>query len=244
MPVLGNYIKVAVDPMDEPVFVPHAKSLRVIGGTATELPDGSGGNARAFIFSQVNLRGIFKLKINAIIYDRDTHVETYITAPDRVLVFEPQIRETLADKLDMSNCDIRCANEKSCGAVIYRKRSGNIEYLLVKNKRGNNWGFPKGHIEIGENEHDTAIREVKEETGLDIIPINGFRVLSEYHPRGHIFKQVVFFLAEMPETGEVVPQQAEIDRYMWADYGLAMRTFRFNNDRNVLNKARERLKSL
>jgi len=54
---------------------------------------------------------------------------------------------------------------------------------------------------------------------------------------------VVFFLAEMPEGGEIVPQQSEIDRFIWADYGLAMRTFRFNNDRNVLTQARDWLRS-
>ena len=244
MPVLGNYIRIAIDPAAEPVFVPRSKTLRVISGTATELASHSGQNTTAYIFSPVNLRGIVRLQISAIVTDRRTNVETYIATPDKVMVFEPQIRETLADRLDMGASSVKCANEKSCGAVIYRKRSGNIEYLLVKNKRGGNWGFPKGHIEIGENEYDTAMREVKEETGLDIVPLSGFRVLSEYHPRGKIFKQVVFFLAEMPETGEIVPQQAEIDRYMWADYGLAMRTFRFNNDRNVLTKARDWLRSV
>ena len=243
MPVLGNYIRINITPGAEPVFVPRSKILRVIKGNATELAGHSGQNTTAYIFSNMTLHGIVKLQISAIVTDRSTGVETYIASPDKVMVFEPQIREALADVLDMDNSSVKCANEKSCGAVIYRKRSGNIEYLLVKNKRGGNWGFPKGHIEIGENEYDTAMREVKEETGLDIVPLSGFRVLSEYHPRGKIFKQVVFFLAEMPETGEIVPQQAEIDRYMWADYGLAMRTFRFNNDRNVLTKARDWLRS-
>lgn len=249
MPVLGNYIRITIDPAAEIIYVPHSKTLRVISGTATELPASSGkspkssGAAKAYIFSPVTLKGIVKVRISAIITDPATGTETYITTPDRVMVFEPQIREALGGKMDLSGCYIKCSNEKSCGAVIYRKRSGNIEYLLVKNKRGGNWGFPKGHIEIGETEYDTAMREVKEETGLDIVPLNGFRVLSEYHPRGKIFKQVVFFLAEMPETGEIVPQQAEIDRYMWADYGLAMRTFRFNNDRNVLTKARDWLRT-
>ncbi|MBQ9993741.1 MAG: NUDIX domain-containing protein, partial [Clostridia bacterium] len=219
---------------------PRPGALRVILGTAHEL-SGQEHPSRVYIFSTTALRGIVKLRVVGII-SREKRTIAYVAAPDRVTVFEPHIRELLGDRID-DRCSILCLNEKSCGAVIFRKRSGNLEFLLVKNKKGGNWGFPKGHIEMGETEQDTAKREVLEETGLAITPIEDFRVLSEYHPRGRIFKQVVFFLAEMPEGGEVVPQQAEIDRYIWADYGLAMRTFRFNNDRNVLTKARDRLRS-
>ncbi len=248
--MLGNYIRVTIDPVFDsdldsiaPRIVPSAPDgLRVLSGTAELSSSKNGANeARVFVITPIKLKGILKLRVIAVVTERSGRNETYIVAPDRVYVFEPTIRELLADKLS-PDCEARCLHEKSCGAIVFRKRSGNHEFLLVKNKRGGNWGFPKGHIEIGENEFDTAKREVKEETGLDILPLEGFRVISEYHPRGRIYKQVVFFLAEMPDSGEVVPQQSEIDRYIWADYGLAMRTFRFNNDRSVLTQAKNWLK--
>ncbi len=244
--MLGNFIRITIDPVFDTNEASSAAPgiLRVIEGKAHELNTSGNVSDKVYIFSTINLRGLVKLRITAVMTDRATRQVSYIAAPDRVLVFEPQIREMLAHKLAPDSYDLLCSSEKSCGGVIFRRRSGNLEFLLVKNKRGGNWGFPKGHIEMGEGEFDTAHREVLEETGLDVTFIEGFRALSEYHPRGRIFKQVVFFLAEMPENGEVVPQQAEIDRFIWADYGLAMRTFRFNNDRSVLTKARDWLKTM
>ena len=54
--------------------------------------------------------------------------------------------------------------EKCCGCIIIE----NNKVLLVYEKNRNFWGFPKGHMEKGENEIETALREVKEEVGLDV----------------------------------------------------------------------------
>ena len=70
--------------------------------------------------------------------------------------------------------------EKSCGTVIFRKARGKYAVLLIKNKYTDFWSFPKGHVEAGENEYQTAIRETKEETGIDVKIENGFRMESIY----------------------------------------------------------------
>lgn len=240
--MLGNYIRVTADPVfEQGVRVPPGE-LRVINGTASELGGHGEPAVKAYIFSTTDMRCIMKLRVIAVITEKATGRVSYAVAAERMVIYEPQIRDLLDDRI-AGEYDVQCLNEKSCGAVIYRRKSGNLEFLLIKNRRGGNWGFPKGHIERGEDEMDTALREVREETGLEVTLTEGFRSLSEYHPRGRIFKQVVFFLAEMPEGGEIIPQQSEIDRFIWADYGLAMRTFRFNNDRNVLTQARDWLRS-
>ena len=160
----------------------------------------------------------------------------YICAEEENIIYEPLIREVLAGRRDFAPARITCLYEKSCGAVIFRRHSGNVEYLLIKNRKGNNWGFPKGHMEIHEDERQTAVREVREETGLNIRPLDGFRTISEYHPKGRITKQVIFFVAEMPGENIVI-QKSEIERFIWADYSLAVKTFRFNNDKKVLAQA-------
>ena len=57
--------------------------------------------------------------------------------------------------------------EKSCGAVVLRKNQGRLQVLLIKHINGGHWAFPKGHVERGETEEQTALREIKEETGLE-----------------------------------------------------------------------------
>ena len=161
----------------------------------------------------------------------------YICAEEDNIIYEPLIREVLAGRKDFAPGRITCLYEKSCGAVIFRRHSGNVEYLLIKNRKGNNWGFPKGHMEVHEDERQTAVREVREETGLNIQPLDGFRTISEYHPKGRITKQVIFFVAEMPGENIVI-QKSEIERFIWADYSLAVKTVRFNNDKKVLAQAR------
>ena len=71
-------------------------------------------------------------------------------------------------------------HEKSCGTVIFRKARGKYAVLLIKNKYTDCWSFPKGHVEPGENEYQTAIRETREETGIDVKIENGFRMESNY----------------------------------------------------------------
>jgi len=88
--------------------------------------------------------------------------------------------------------------EKKAGAVVYSRSSGTIYFAFVHDVFGY-WTLSKGSIEDGENEEEGAIREIKEEMGLDIT-IKELLGRNEYiacHPeKGKIRKQVVFFLAE------------------------------------------------
>lgn len=128
--------------------------------------------------------------------------------------------------------------EKSCGAVLWRNNDGKREYLLILNKKGNaygHWGFPKGHVEKGETEHETAIREILEETGLRISAFaDDFRVVSRYNPAPDIEKDAVYFLAEV-ENSNIVLQQSEVADYKWLCYDDAKKLINF--DLTILEKA-------
>ena len=80
--------------------------------------------------------------------------------------------------------------EKSCGAVIFRQ-APELEVLIIRQNQGH-WCFPKGHVEGNEDETETARREVKEETGLDIRFLGGFREETHYSPREGVEKDVVY----------------------------------------------------
>lgn len=123
--------------------------------------------------------------------------------------------------------------EKSCGAIVYRRHKEKIELLLIKHKYGGNWSFPKGHVEKGEDESQTALREVWEETGLEILLKEGFRQSVEYYPKPNVKKQVVYFLAEAL-TEEYHIQEEEISKILWADIRKAYRMVTFQNDKRLI----------
>lgn len=132
--------------------------------------------------------------------------------------------------------------EKSCGVIVYRKSSGQIELLLIQNRFGGHWSFPKGHVEGEETEVQTALREVKEETGLDIQLEDGFRQAVEYFPKPNIKKQVVYFLGQA-QNMEIKRQKEEISRIAWTDIDKAYRMVTFQNDRDLIAQAVQQLQS-
>ena len=104
--------------------------------------------------------------------------------------------------------------EKSCGALVYLEKGSQTKLLVLKHKYGGHWSFPKGHVEPEESEFQTALREVKEETGLSIELVDGFRETVEYRPKPNISKQVVYFLGKA-STDRVVRQEEEISEIRW-----------------------------
>lgn len=121
--------------------------------------------------------------------------------------------------------------EKSCGAIIFKIIDGVPHYLLIESQ--GTWSFPKGKMELGETEIETARREVFEETGLkeiEFIPF--FREVVEYSfKRGGktIDKLVVYYLARSLEEGS--------EELNWFPIGDALSKLSFLNLRDLLLKA-------
>ncbi len=163
-----------------------------------------------------------------------------IVAPENDVFYEPQIREKLKIVRNLDISRLSCLYEKSCGAVVFYRSAQGIRILLVKNHNGKYWSFPKGHVEKGENEKETALREIKEETGLSVKIYENYRQISDYCPFGKIKKRVIFFLAETP-TDQVHIQHDEIDSYVWASFAQAQKMCSYENDLRVLETARRYL---
>ena len=111
-------------------------------------------------------------------------------------------------------------HEKSCGAIVYRKFHGNTEILLIKHINSGHWSFPKGHVEAGETEVETARREIMEETSIDVIIDPTFRETVTYSPKKDTIKVVVYFLAKAKNV-DFVPQEDEIAEIRWVDISYA-----------------------
>ena len=167
-----------------------------------------------------------------------------IVAPEGEIFYEPEIRERLNTLRNVEVVTLNCLYVKSCGAIIIHKSGeNNYKVLLVKNHNGRYWSFPKGHVEKGETEEETAIREIKEETGLDVEIVDSFREVSDYCPFGRIKKRVVFFMAQTFSTNVVV-QKEEIDSYIWVDLYDVHNKCTYDNDLRVIKKARANISKL
>ena len=126
--------------------------------------------------------------------------------------------------------------EKSCGAVLFTRRGKSIRYVIVHQRRGS-WGFPKGHVEEGESERETALREIYEEVGIRPRLIDGFREESRYMlPRSTIRKTVVLFLAEY-ENQKIHPQKEELIDAPLLSYEEALTRLPHEDTRRILTAA-------
>ena len=123
------------------------------------------------------------------------------------------------------------------GADDFRKFHGNTEILLIKHIKSGYWSFPKGHVENGETEEETAKREIKEETGIDVYIDSGFRETVTYSPRKDAKKEVVYFVARA-KNYDYTPQLEEISEIRWVGIGQAHNLLVYDNDKLIVNKAK------
>jgi len=136
--------------------------------------------------------------------------------------------------------------EKSCGAVVFTREDGQIKYVIIQSTEGF-FGFPKGHMESGESEHETALREIKEETGLNVVLLDGFRTTDE-HPHVRpgcptVLKQMVYFLAEFHDQ-TLRAQETEVSSIQLMRFDEALNSFQFESSRRILREAHTHLLSL
>lgn len=124
--------------------------------------------------------------------------------------------------------------EKSCGALVYKEDSG-IKILLIKHQNGGHWAFSKGHVEGEETEQETALREIKEETGLHVALDTGFRETVTYSPKTGVEKEVVYFAAKL-ESGRQERQAEEVIEIVWQSPSEALKTLTYQNDKELLEK--------
>ncbi|CAD5120382.1 DgyrCDS8954 [Dimorphilus gyrociliatus] len=105
----------------------------------------------------------------------------------------------------------------AAGFIIYRIIQNTRQYLLLQTSYGkHHWTPPKGHVDPGESEMQTAIRETEEETGLkeeDYNLVEGLKRELHYEVNGRS-KRVVYWIAQIKEGKEIKLSDEHID-YKW-----------------------------
>jgi bis(5'-nucleosidyl)-tetraphosphatase len=135
--------------------------------------------------------------------------------------------------------------EHSAGAIIFKKEKDELLFLLLHYEEGH-WGAAKGHVEKGENLEQTALREIREETGLtDIRLITGFQVENRYvyQKNGQLSNKTVdFFLAEALKG--VIKLSFEHVAFAWLPFTEALAKVTFKSEKEVWQAAQDFLKKM
>ena len=144
--------------------------------------------------------------------------------------------------------------EKSVGVIVYRynPREKDIQYLVLY-VRGNYWNFPKGKVEPGETEIQTAKRELAEETMIKNIQIEkGWRRVSQFSfkedregKKEAIKKDFVLYLAKLPKGAKVdiSGEHNGFDNgYAWLNYNMACKYLKFKSLKEAIKSDDEYIK--
>jgi 8-oxo-dGTP pyrophosphatase MutT (NUDIX family) len=138
---------------------------------------------------------------------------------------------------------VRETHEVSAGGVVYRRQGGGVEIALI-HVRGR-WGLPKGHVEAGESPDQAALREVREETGLEgrvarklgEIHYSYREKRAAQHQEVKVYKRVHFYLVRYLR-GDVRDHDYEVDEARWFPIDEALRSLRFATERKMVNRAK------
>ena len=152
----------------------------------------------------------------------------------------------LAEALEAEGIPLRVVHrdldkrlEHCAGAVVYTREAGDPRYLVLQSGSGR-YGFPKGHMEPGETEAETALRKVREETGLSLTLREGFRTVDVYRlpNQPNTWKQVVWYLAEFRDP-PIRPAPEEIRGTALLPYGEALQALEHESACRVLKEAND-----
>lgn len=192
---------------------------------------------KAYLLGNHNDTDDYRCKVIAVLTKKAENgnlKEIWILGQSGVQYFKPQIQAAV-ESIGETDYRYICYYEKSCGAVVYFVKNGEPLYLLIKN-RSMNMGFPKGHVEAGEDEYQTAAREIFEETNLHVNLDKNFRQQYFYSINFFRKKHAVYFIAR-GTTGKIAIPKNEILSYSVVGIKDALKLLSYPNEKLLLKEA-------
>ncbi|HEY6678169.1 MAG TPA: NUDIX hydrolase [Actinomycetota bacterium] len=140
---------------------------------------------------------------------------------------------------------MRTRSEVSAGGVVYRRSDEGVEIVLAarRTRRGDlAWGLPKGLVEADETPEQTAVREVQEETGLEAeVEASLGEIRYFYVWEGVRIRKAVHFFLMRATGGDVSQHDHEMEDVRWFPLSVTLRRATYKGEREVLQRAAERL---
>ena len=208
---MGKAVHVVVD---RPIGYRHGDILYPINyGYLPGIIAGDGEEQDAYILGVTEPIEQFDGQVIGAIFRKNDREDKLVVASAGAVYHQGQIAEAVHFQEQYFDSRVISCFEKSCGVLPYRMVDGQRQFLLVFETRSQCWSIPKGHMEQGETDAQTALRELFEETGLTA-RLDTTRVASiEYPISSFARKQVDFFLGEVDGTPRV--REGEIEKYKW-----------------------------
>ena len=211
---LGKTVDIIID---RPIgFVHHTKGITlhytINYGYLPGVTGGDGEEQDVYVLGVDVPLERFTGRIIAVIRRKDDNEDKLVAAPEGMEFHQGQIAEAVHFVEKYFDSKIDALVQRSCGVIPYQRTAVGILYLLLLQTNGF-WSLPKGHMELHESERDTALRELKEETGLSAVLHQHFREMVSYPMSGGKTKQVVLFPGEV--TGEITLQRTEAVNFRW-----------------------------
>jgi 8-oxo-dGTP pyrophosphatase MutT (NUDIX family) len=133
---------------------------------------------------------------------------------------------------------LRNARATSAGGVVYRTVDGLTEIVLVHRREPPLWALPKGTPDAGETLEETALRETREETGLEVELEAPIRAITYFFVRGRIrFHKTVHFFLMRPVGGDLTDHDHEFDEVSWFQIEEAEGRMTHATERQVVEQA-------
>jgi 8-oxo-dGTP pyrophosphatase MutT (NUDIX family) len=132
----------------------------------------------------------------------------------------------------------RTARATSAGGVVHRAVDGRTEIALVHRRAPALWALPKGTPDSGETVDETALRETREETGLEVEIERQLRSIRYFFVRGTTrFHKTVHFFLMRPIGGSLDAHDAEFDEARWVELPEALAIMTHATERSVVEEA-------
>lgn len=178
---------------------------------------GDGEAQDAYILGVSEPHSSFDGRVVGAIRRKNDCEDKLVVAPEGMVFHQGQIAEAVRFQEQYFDTYIISLFRKSCGVLPWRETQGQREYLIVYEQFSQCWSLPKGHMEAGESEEQTALRELYEETGLTARLDTSKTAVIEYPISPIARKQVVFFPGQVTGTPRV--REGEIENYRWVKAG-------------------------
>lgn len=209
--LLGKAVHVVVD---RPIGYRHGDILYPVNyGYIPGILAADGEEQDAYILGVSEPLSAFDGRVVGAIRRKNDVEDKLIVAPEGMVFHQGQIAEAVHFQEQYFDYAVDSLFRKSCGVLPYRVTDRGREYLIVYEHFSQCWSLPKGHMEAGETEVQTAQRELFEETGLTAVIDSSISAAIEYPISPISRKQVVFIPGEV--QGEPRTREGEIEGFKW-----------------------------